>query len=66
MIPVPLPLGGAVVVGEQTIVYINGPRVKAIPMRHTITKAYGRLDADGTRHLLSDHMVGPSHPSPKP
>mmetsp|Transcript_63382 Transcript_63382/g.200458 ORF Transcript_63382/g.200458 Transcript_63382/m.200458 type:complete len:1099 (-) Transcript_63382:192-3488(-) len=56
VIPIPLPLGGAVVVGEQTIVYINGPRVKAIPMRHTITKAYGSLDADGTRHLLSDHM----------
>ncbi|KAH8952399.1 hypothetical protein BDL97_09G083300 [Sphagnum fallax] len=55
LIPVPLPLGGAIIIGEQTIVYYNGSVFKAIPIRPSITKAYGRVDADGSRYLLSDH-----------
>jgi len=55
LIPVPLPLGGAIIIGEQTIVYYNGSVFKAIPIRPSITKAYGRVDNDGSRYLLSDH-----------
>ncbi|XP_024396613.1 DNA damage-binding protein 1a [Physcomitrium patens] len=55
LIPVPLPLGGAIIIGEQTIVYYNGSVFKAIPIRPSITKAYGRVDSDGSRYLLSDH-----------
>ncbi|KAJ7544909.1 hypothetical protein O6H91_09G098400 [Diphasiastrum complanatum] len=55
LIPVPLPLGGAIIIGEQTIVYYNGSAFKAIPIRPSITKAYGKVDADGSRYLLSDH-----------
>lgn len=55
IIPVPMPLGGAIIIGEQTIVYHNGAVFKAISMRPSITKAYGRVDPDGSRYLLSDH-----------
>jgi DNA damage-binding protein 1 len=33
LIPVPLPLGGCIIIGEQTIVYYNGSVFKAIPIR---------------------------------
>lgn len=58
IIPVPAPLGGAIVIGEQTIAYYNGIRsqLKAISMKSTIVKAYGRIDTDGSRYLLGDHM----------
>eukprot|EP01018_Ginkgo_biloba_P003844 Gb_36569 [translate_table: standard] len=55
LIPVPMPLGGVIIVGEQTIVYCSASVFKAIPVRPSITKAYGRVDADGSRYLLSDH-----------
>jgi DNA damage-binding protein 1 len=50
--------GGALVIGEQTIAYYNGSRaqLKAISMKSTIVKAYGRIDSDGSRYLLGDHM----------
>lgn len=50
--------GGALVIGEQTIAYYNGSRsqLKAISMKSTIIKAYGRIDTDGSRYLLGDHM----------
>ncbi|KAF8391008.1 hypothetical protein HHK36_023308 [Tetracentron sinense] len=55
LIPVPLPLGGVIIIGEETIVYCSATAFKAIPMRPSITRAYGRVDADGSRYLLSDH-----------
>ncbi|KAK9153316.1 hypothetical protein Sjap_000796 [Stephania japonica] len=55
LIPVPMPLGGVIIIGEETIVYCNGSAIKAIPTRPSITKAYGRVDADGSRYLLSDY-----------
>eukprot|EP01018_Ginkgo_biloba_P031082 Gb_27300 [translate_table: standard] len=55
LIPVPMPLGGVIIIGEQTIVYCCASVFKAIPVRPSITKAYGRVDADGSRYLLSDH-----------
>lgn len=60
LIPVPIPLGGVIIIGEQTIVYYNGSVFKAIPIRPAITKAYGRVDPDGSRYLLSD-LTGMLH-----
>ncbi|KAK8960477.1 DNA damage-binding protein 1a [Platanthera guangdongensis] len=66
LIPVPLPLGGVVIIGEETIVYCNGSSFKAIPIRPSITRAYGRVDPDGSRFLLGDnsgllHLLVISH-----
>ncbi|XP_031500678.1 DNA damage-binding protein 1 [Nymphaea colorata] len=55
LIPVPMPLGGVIIIGEQTIVYCSASVFKAIPIRPSITRAYGRVDADGSRYLLGDH-----------
>ncbi|TYH85796.1 hypothetical protein ES332_D02G293700v1 [Gossypium tomentosum] len=55
LIPVPPPLCGVLIVGEETIVYCSANAFKAIPIRPSITKAYGRVDADGSRYLLGDH-----------
>ncbi|KAI3988674.1 hypothetical protein MKX01_027038 [Papaver californicum] len=55
LIPVPMPLGGVIIIGEETIVYCSAVVFKAIPTRPSITRAYGRVDADGSRYLLSDH-----------
>ncbi|KAL5977135.1 DNA damage-binding protein 1a [Asimina triloba] len=55
LIPVPMPLGGVIIIGEETIVYCSATAFKAIPIRPSITRAYGRVDADGSRYLLSDH-----------
>ncbi|GMJ12602.1 damaged DNA binding protein 1A [Hibiscus trionum] len=55
LIPVPPPLCGVLIVGEETIVYCSASAFKAIPIRPSITKAYGRVDADGSRYLLGDH-----------
>ncbi|PIA41691.1 hypothetical protein AQUCO_02200250v1 [Aquilegia coerulea] len=55
VIPVPRPLGGVIIIGEETIVYCSATAFKAIPIRPSITRAYGRVDADGSRYLLSDH-----------
>ncbi|CAI5489016.1 unnamed protein product [Closterium sp. Naga37s-1] len=56
IIPVPPPMGGALIVGEQSIVYHNGAVLKALPMRPCLVEAYGRVDPDGSRYLLGDHM----------
>ncbi|OMO75054.1 hypothetical protein CCACVL1_16354, partial [Corchorus capsularis] len=55
LIPVPPPLCGVLIIGEETIVYCSAHAFKAIPIRPSITKAYGRVDADGSRYLLGDH-----------
>ncbi|GMI95411.1 damaged DNA binding protein 1A [Hibiscus trionum] len=54
LIPVPPPLCGVIIVGEETIVYYSANTSKTIPIGHSITEAYGRVDADGSRYLLSD------------
>ena len=84
IIPVPAPLGGAIVVGEKVIVYLNGQQaesggaaaasaaggaataagsrsapgsgmiIKAIAIKAASIMAYGAVDADGSRYLLSD------------
>ena len=60
IIPVPMPLGGAIVIGEQTIMYFDGATTSVIPIKQTITKAYGIVDPDGSRYLLSD-ITGTLH-----
>ena len=83
LIPVPPPLCGVLIIGEETIVYSSASSFKAIPIRpvsctpllnarslqdhlchiltavclslKSITRAYGRVDADGSRYLLGDH-----------
>jgi DNA damage-binding protein 1 len=82
IIPVPAPLGGAILVGETVIVYLNkqqldsgegasagtvigggggggaagggGMIIKAIATKAANIMAYGAVDADGSRYLLSD------------
>nr|XP_009587164.1 DNA damage-binding protein 1 [Nicotiana tomentosiformis] len=55
LIPVPPPLCGVLIIGEETIVYCSASAFKAIPIRPSITRAYGRVDSDGSRYLLGDH-----------
>ncbi|KAJ6751740.1 hypothetical protein OIU85_002189 [Salix viminalis] len=55
LIPVPPPFCGVLIIGEETIVYCSANVFRAIPIRPSITKAYGRVDADGSRYLLGDH-----------
>ncbi|PQP97620.1 DNA damage-binding protein 1 [Prunus yedoensis var. nudiflora] len=49
LIPVPPPLCGVLIIGEETIVYCSANAFKAIPIRPSVTRAYGRVDADGSR-----------------
>ncbi|CAA7046991.1 unnamed protein product [Microthlaspi erraticum] len=55
LIPVPPPHCGVLIIGEETIVYCSPTSLKVIPIRPSITKAYGRVDVDGSRYLLGDH-----------
>lgn len=54
LIPVPMPLGGVLIVSNQTIVYHNGSTFHAIPMQSTVIQVYGAVDKDGSRFLLAD------------
>lgn len=55
LIPVPPPLCGVLIIGEETIVYCSANAFKAIPIKPSITRAYGRVDSDGSRYLLGDY-----------
>jgi DNA damage-binding protein 1 len=55
-IPTLCRLGGAIIVGEQTIVYHKGGSLKTIRIPQCGMKAYGRVDPDGSRWLLSDYL----------
>jgi DNA damage-binding protein 1 len=51
--------GGILIIGEQTITYHNGrynQALTSISMRPTIIKSFGRVDVDGSRYLLGDHV----------
>ncbi|GMF12407.1 unnamed protein product [Phytophthora lilii] len=52
LIPVPAPVGGVLIVSNQTIVYHNGSTFHAIPMQSTVIQVYGAVDKD--RFLLAD------------
>eukprot|EP00878_Enallax_costatus_P005870 GHUV01006158.1.p1 GENE.GHUV01006158.1~~GHUV01006158.1.p1 ORF type:complete len:800 (+),score=216.97 GHUV01006158.1:186-2585(+) len=60
IIPVPSPLGGAIVIGESVLTYFNTQQ----PMRSTQIKpntaiqSWCSVDPDGSRYLLSDFAGG--------
>ncbi|KAL6499676.1 DNA damage-binding protein 1a [Orobanche gracilis] len=54
LIPVPPPLCGVLIIGEENIAYYSANAFKAIPIKPSVTKAYGRVDRDGSRYLLGD------------
>jgi DNA damage-binding protein 1 len=57
LIAVPAPLGGVLVIGEQTITYMHpeGSPV-GISIEGTVFRAHGFIDEDGTRMLLADYL----------
>jgi DNA damage-binding protein 1 len=54
LIPVPAPTPGVLIVGLETITFHDGRQVKTARMPAMYPRAYGKLDADGSRHLLAD------------
>ena len=44
--------------GSDIITYCSASHPPhSVPVRSTIFKSFGRIDADGSRYLLSDHQV---------
>lgn len=58
LIPVPEPFGGVLILGHQTICYHSGNTFLSIPIQNTRMCAYGWVDSDGSRLLVSDHFGG--------
>jgi len=54
LITLPKPIGGTIILGEQSIVYHDGTTFRSLSMKTTLIKAWGKLD-DG-RLLLGDHV----------
>lgn len=56
--PIPLPMGGAVVLGENVITYLTADQRRPIvtPVKSTLFEGIGRVDDNGARWLLSDHV----------
>lgn len=60
-IPVVLPLGGVVVVGEEAIAYYNGDFVQSVPVTSFFTRATERVGSHGFEFLLSGDFSGQLH-----
>ncbi|CAG4930678.1 unnamed protein product, partial [Parnassius apollo] len=57
LIPVPSPLGGAIVIGQESIVYHDGQSYVAVApsqIKMTPINCYCRVDGKGLRYLLGD------------
>ncbi|CAK1553322.1 unnamed protein product [Leptosia nina] len=57
LIPVPSPLGGAIVIGQESIVYHDGQSYIAVSppqIKMTQINSYCRVDTRGLRYLLGD------------
>lgn len=55
IIPIPIPSGGIVLVGQSTLTYLSGTgKYQAITIQHGSICSYGLIDADGSRYLLGD------------
>lgn len=54
LVAVPEPFGGVMVMGEQSITYLNGAIMKTVPIGPTTITAVGRLEPSGTRYLVGD------------
>lgn len=60
LIPVPLPLGGAIVIGQESIVYHDGSSYVAVAppiIKQSTINCYARVDTKGFRYLLGN-MTG--------
>uniref|UniRef100_A0A383VG15 DNA damage-binding protein 1 n=1 Tax=Tetradesmus obliquus TaxID=3088 RepID=A0A383VG15_TETOB len=60
IIPVPQPLGGAIVLGESVLSYFNTQHAtRSTQIKpNTSIQSWAAVDADGSRYLLSDHAGG--------
>ncbi|KAF8072489.1 DDB1A [Scenedesmus sp. PABB004] len=60
LIPVPHPLGGAIVVGESVLTYLNDqqPTRSTQIKPNTAIQSWCKVDDDGSRYLLSDFAGG--------
>uniref|UniRef100_A0A069DXU2 Putative splicing factor 3b subunit 3 n=1 Tax=Panstrongylus megistus TaxID=65343 RepID=A0A069DXU2_9HEMI len=60
IIPVPEPLCGAIIVGQESILYHNGVSFIAVAppvIRHSSINCYAKVDSSGCRYVLGD-MAG--------
>jgi len=57
LIPVPTATGGGVLIlGQQSITYHNGQNPMSLSTPSVVWRASGKIDADGSRYLLGDHL----------
>lgn len=57
IIPVPSPLGGAIVIGQESIVYHDGINYVAVAppiIKQSVINCYARIDQKGYRYLLGN------------
>lgn len=57
LIPVPTPLGGAIVIGQESIVYHDGINYVAVAppiIKQSVINCYARVDTKGLRYLLGN------------
>ncbi|KAM4744685.1 LOW QUALITY PROTEIN: DNA damage-binding protein 1 [Anableps anableps] len=57
VIPVPEPLGGAIIIGQESIPYHNGDKYLAIApptIKQSTIVCHNRVDPNGSRYLLGD------------
>ncbi|GAB6033172.1 DNA damage-binding protein 1a [Chamberlinius hualienensis] len=57
IIAVPSPIGGALIIGQETITYHNGDTYIAVApsiIKQSTLICYGKVDANGSRYLLGD------------
>ncbi|XP_028397691.1 DNA damage-binding protein 1-like [Dendronephthya gigantea] len=57
LIAVPKPLGGVIIIGQESITYHNGRQYHAIApaaLRQSTATCYGQIDPNGSRYLLGD------------
>eukprot|EP00010_Vexillifera_abyssalis_P006563 CAMPEP_0201548474 /NCGR_PEP_ID=MMETSP0173_2-20130828/5023_1 /ASSEMBLY_ACC=CAM_ASM_000268 /TAXON_ID=218659 /ORGANISM="Vexillifera sp., Strain DIVA3 564/2" /LENGTH=830 /DNA_ID=CAMNT_0047957879 /DNA_START=56 /DNA_END=2544 /DNA_ORIENTATION=+ len=54
---IPLPFGGVLIVGEQTLTYRNASEQSIVQtyVERTLFQAFGGIDSDGSRWLLGDY-----------
>ncbi|EDS40298.1 conserved hypothetical protein [Culex quinquefasciatus] len=60
LIPVPTPLGGAIVIGQESVVYHDGDSYVAVApaiIKQSTINCYARVDSRGFRYLLGN-MIG--------
>ncbi|KXJ71791.1 DNA damage-binding protein 1 [Aedes albopictus] len=57
LIPVPMPLGGAIVIGQESVVYHDGDSYVAVApaiIKQSTINCYARVDSKGFRYLLGN------------